>query len=347
MNLIKPPRLKKGDTVAVVTLSWGGPSVYPHRYAAGLRQLADTFDLRVVEMKHATADADWLYDHPEKRAEDWMEAVADPDIKAIVTSIGGDDTIRLLPYVDFDLIRNNPKIFMGFSDTTANHFMYLKAGVSSFYAPCVMVGFAENAGMHALTKDAVRKALFDPAPLGELRPSEEGWTNEFLAWQDPANQSVKRKMSPSAYRFLQGTKTVRGPLIGGCMEVLEMMKGTPLWPSPETFEGAVLFFETCGADVFPEKLSWWLRNYAASGIFENAAGVLFGRPGGDGLTEKDFDVYDETILRGLKEYGLTELPVVTRMDFGHTDPIAVLPYGATAQIDPAARTVTILDGAVV
>jgi muramoyltetrapeptide carboxypeptidase LdcA involved in peptidoglycan recycling len=77
-----------------------------------------------------------------------MEAFLDPSIKAIISTIGGDDSIRLMPFVDLNIIGNNPKIFMGYSDTTVTHFMCLKAGLSSFYDPAVMNGFAENTAMH-------------------------------------------------------------------------------------------------------------------------------------------------------------------------------------------------------
>ncbi len=346
MQLIKPKKLNKGDTVATVTLSWGGPSIFRNRYDIGVKQLEETFGLKVIPMANTLSDDADIYKNPQKRAQDLMKAFADPEVKAIISTIGGDDTIRLLPYIDFDLIRNNPKIFLGYSDTTANHFMCFKAGITSFYGPSIMSGFGENGGLHTLLKESIFKTLFNNKTIGEIKPSIEGWTNEMLDWGIPQNQNIRRKLNPSKWKFLQGNSKVTGHLIGGCMEVLEMIKGTALWPDFETFNGSILFFESCSKDALPEIFSYWLRNYCASGIMEAANGIIFGRPGGLNLQQSDFDAYDDTICRVLKEYGLQDKPVITQMDFGHTDPMFTIPYGIKAEIDCFNQTFSILENAV-
>ena len=130
--MIKPERLKRGDKVAVVSLSWGGlgEKEIIHKYYLAKDRLKNMFGLELVPTEHALKGSKFTYEHPELRAKDWMDAFKDPSIKAIFSAIGGDDTIRLLPYIDYDVIKNNPKIFSGFSDTTANHFMMYKAGVT-------------------------------------------------------------------------------------------------------------------------------------------------------------------------------------------------------------------------
>ena len=94
--MIKPEVIQAGDKVAAVSLSWGGPGAIPHRYEAGKRQLQDEFGLKVVEMDHTLHDPDWLWRNPQARADDLMQAFSDPSIKAIISTIGGDDSIRLL-----------------------------------------------------------------------------------------------------------------------------------------------------------------------------------------------------------------------------------------------------------
>ena len=103
--MIKPPKLQPGDKVAAISLSWGGPGTFPHRYQAGKHQLQATFGVQVVETRHALRDAEWLWRNPPARAADLMEAFADSSIKAIIATIGGDDEIRTLPFVDLDVIR--------------------------------------------------------------------------------------------------------------------------------------------------------------------------------------------------------------------------------------------------
>lgn len=346
--MIRPPRLRPGDTIAAVSLSWGGAATYPHRYAAGKRQLEAEFGVRVVEARHALRDANWLDLNPSARAEDLMDAFADPDIRGIVSIIGGDDSIRILPHLDIDVIRDNPKVFMGYSDTTVTHFACRKAGLVSFYGPAIMAGFGESGGIPPYLADSVRWTLFEPTPPGQILPNLGGWTAEFQDWSDPACQTRRRTLRPSpGWRWLQGKGTVRGPLIGGCAEVLEWLKGTPVWPEPEQWDGAILFLETSEEAPSAVALIRWLRSYGAMGILHRICGILLGRPGGPDLPLSKHKDYDTALLRVVAdELELTSLPIVTGMDFGHTDPFFVLPYGVTAEIDCTARKFSIVESAV-
>jgi muramoyltetrapeptide carboxypeptidase LdcA involved in peptidoglycan recycling len=347
MDMAKPIKLQPGDKVATVSLSWGGPGTFPHRYQAGKRQLEDEFGITVVEMPHTLSDAAWLQGNPQARADDLMQAFADPSIKAIISTIGGDDSIRLLPFLDLDVIRANPKVFMGYSDTTVTHLACLKAGLVSFYGPSIMAGFAENGGMFPYMVDSVRKTLFSPSPVGRIAPNLEGWTVEFLDWAEPDHQTCRRALTPSAgWRFLQGRGTHRGHLIGGCFEVLDWLRGTAVWPDPDLWQGVILFVETSEDVPSPTAVLRGLRIYAAMGILQRLSGLLFGRPGGQ-VDPARFDEYDEAISQViLEEEGLADLPVITRMDFGHTDPMFVLPYGIQAEIDCDAGQFRILESAV-
>jgi muramoyltetrapeptide carboxypeptidase LdcA involved in peptidoglycan recycling len=346
--MIKPRQLQPGDRVAAISLSWGGPGTFPQRYEAGKQQLQAEFGLVVVETPHARRDAAWLQRNPEARAHDLLEAFADPSIQAIFSTIGGDDSIRLLPYLDLEVIRAHPKVFLGHSDTTITHMACLKAGLVSFYGPALMTGFAENGGMFPYTIDSVRRTLFSPAPVGLVAPNLTGWTVEFLDWADPANQSRPRNLNPSeGWRFLQGQGTRRGPLIGGCFEVLDWLRGTDFWPEPATWQDAILFLETSEDAPPPTAVLWGLRALAAMGVLRRLAGILFGRPGGQ-VPPEQFAEYDAALLQVVaEEEGLTDLPIVTRLDFGHTDPVFVLPYGVQAEIDCAARQFSIAESAVV
>jgi muramoyltetrapeptide carboxypeptidase LdcA involved in peptidoglycan recycling len=124
MSMIKPRTLRPGDRVAAISLSRGWPSVYPRAYEDGKRQLQEAFGVEVVESRHAIADVHWLAAHPEARAADLMEVLKDPSIPGIVSTIGGDDSIRILPFLDYSVIRQNPKVFIGYSDSTITHFSF-------------------------------------------------------------------------------------------------------------------------------------------------------------------------------------------------------------------------------
>lgn len=343
--MIKAPKLQAGDKVAAISLSWGGAGELPHRYQAGVQQLEQHFGLQVVPTKHALKSVDWIYQNPKARAEDLMDALLDPSIKGIISNVGGDDSVRTLPYMDLQVIRDNPKIFIGFSDTTVTHFAFYKAGVTSFSGTSLLVGFAENNGMFAYQVKDIKRTLFSSSPIGIVQPNQDGWTTEHLDWFDASLQSQSRKLEQSSgWRWLQGQGQTQGPLLGGCVEVMEFLKGTEYWPNAEEWKGKILFLEPSEEHLEPNQLIWMLRNYAATGILKSIAGLIFGRPH-DNLHWKE---YDQALLKVIvEEEGLSQLPIVTGMDFGHTCPSFTLPYGIMAELDCEQQTFAIIENAVV
>lgn len=167
--MIKPNRLKKGDKVAILSLSRGmlGEGKFIHILDIAEERLEKEYGLEVVVMSNALKGIEYLYNNPKARAEDLMNAFKDKEVKAIINAIGGDDTIRLLPYIDFDIIKNNPKIFMGFSDTTVNHFMMYKAGLVSYYCTSLMNNWGEYVEINEYTKNA----FFNPTKTYEIKSS--------------------------------------------------------------------------------------------------------------------------------------------------------------------------------
>ncbi|MEL7313127.1 MAG: S66 peptidase family protein [Pseudomonadota bacterium] len=346
-ELIKPKMLRAGDTVAAVSLSWGGPGTIRERYEIGKQQIESTFGLRVVEMPNTCASPEFVVNNPQARVDDLNAALADPNIAGIVSTIGGEDSIRLLPFFDYELIARNPKVFVGYSDTTVTHYAFLKAGVSSFYGPSVMSGFAENGGMHRYLVDSVRRTLFQSEPIGELQPNRDGWTVELLDWSVPENNQQARQLTPSdEWRFAQGEGIATGRLIGGCIEVLDWLRGTELWPTLDYWQDAILFIETSEEAPPPTVVVRMLRSLAACGVLERLRGILFGRPGGQ-IDPSTFEDYDRALLQAVRdEFGRDEIPIVTGMDFGHTDPMMTLPFGALAEIDCEAGEVRLLEAGV-
>ena len=297
-------------------------------------------------MPHTLDPPEEVAKNPEARAADLMAAFADPSIRGIFSTIGGDDSIRLLPYVDFELIRSNPKVFIGYSDTTISHLMCFRAGLVSFYGPSIMAGFGENAGLFPYMVDSVRRSLFETDTIGVIEPHREMWCVEPLSWADPENQNLPRKREPATERtWLQGSGVVEGPLIGGCTEVLEKACTSSLWPARDRFEGAILFIETSEEGATPDMLAGWVRGYGEEGLIERIGGLICGRPGG-GIPAENFGAYDRALVDVVREFGRPDLPIVTRMEFGHTDPMFVLPFGVRARLDCERREFSILESAV-
>jgi muramoyltetrapeptide carboxypeptidase LdcA involved in peptidoglycan recycling len=344
MNLIKPNKLNKGDTIATVSLSWGGAGDEEilWRYNQGKERLETLFGLEVVEMPHTLSGTEYVYNHPKERAEDFMQAFADPEIKAVIACIGGEDSIRMLPFIDFDVIKNNPKIFSGYSDSTVPHFMCMKAGVSSFYGPAILTDFAENVSMSNYTVNAINKAWFNTEPIGENMPSDT-YTAQRLKWIVENRNTARQFYRNTGYELLQGAGKVEGKLIGGCLEVIAYIMGTTLFPPIEYFDNAILFLET--SEELPPV---WLvednfRHYGTMGILGRVAGLFWGKPQGGIYYEE----YKAVIKKVLAEFGREDMPVLYNGSFGHNEPKTILPYGAMAEINCESKSFAILESGVV
>jgi muramoyltetrapeptide carboxypeptidase LdcA involved in peptidoglycan recycling len=338
-SLIIPPQLVPGDKVAAVSLSWGGAGdpKYHHRYLAGVRALEKNFGVKVVAMPNTLKGSAFIYNNVRARVDDLHQAFADPDIKAVIPCVGGDDSIRIVDHVDLDLLRKNPKAFIGFSDSTITHFICLTAGLRSYYGPAIMTNLAGNMGPHPYLVDSVRKTFFSREPIGPVDPSTSGWTYEDLSWVMPGANSQLFPALP--WTFIQGQTAVTGRLLGGCTEAMAVINGTSIWPPADTWDGAILFLENFGEATSPDMLLNTLRNLGVQGVLGRLNGILFGRP--NGVPAERFSQYDEVLMKATKEFGRPDLPIITRMDFGHTDPSFVIPYGAMARIDPRKNTFSI------
>lgn len=345
--MIKPDRLKRGDKVAIVSLSNGmlGEEKFIHKYYLARQRLQEDYGLIVVPMENALRGAEYLYQHPEARARDLMDAFSDTSIKAIFNAIGGDDTIRLLPYIDFDLIRQNPKIFTGFSDTTSNHFMMFKAGLISYYGATVMTNFAEYVKINDYTRKMIEHTLFHPVDQLDI-PSAPYWYDDEdeKIWWSEENMTVPKAYHPEeiGYEILQGSGTVAGELLGGCVDVFIQLMGTPIWPALEQWQGKILFLETSEEDMSPDYLTWILRNLQAQGIFDKIKGILVGKPARRSKYEPYKAVYKKVIA---EEAGLPEIPIMYNVNFGHAEPIGVLPIGVKCGLDADCKTLTLLEKA--
>ena len=341
---VLPPRLRPGDTVAVVATSWGGPSVFPHVFERGLDVLRRVFDFEVREMPSARRAARELGADPRARADDLNAAFADPSVRAIVSSIGGVDSVRILPFLDPSLALANPKVLLGYSDTTTQLAFYNVAGLVTFNGPAVMAGFAQIEAFQGAV-DHVRSLLFEPAPTYEYRPFAE-WVDGYRDWRDPSNAgAVGELRAHDGWRWLQGSGVARGRLFGGCGEVLEMLKGTEFWPEPSCWDGRLFFIETSEDAPTPDTVSYWLRNYGMQGVFERISGLLVGRA--RDYSDEAKARLDELVVRVVaEEFGRPDLPIVSNLDFGHTDPQWVLPLGVLAEVDADAHTIRLLEPAV-
>lgn len=331
--MIKPQHLKPGDTVAIVSLSRGmlGAPHFLHKLDIAQQRLERHYGLHVVTMPNALRGSQYLYEHPEARAQDLMDAFRAPEIKAVFNAIGGDDTIRTLPYIDFDVLKNNPKIFTGFSDTTVNHMMMFQVGLVSYYGLSVMNNLSEYVEINEYTKEMMEKTLFYPQKTLDIPCSTyTAWESDKIRWKEENRNLRYPRHDNTGYEVLQGRGCVRGELLGGCLDTFIYLIGTPIWPTVEQWRGKLLLLENSEADMPPEVMLWLLRSLAAQGILKVISGIVVGKPGIQGKYEAYKPVLRQAVCT---EKGLSALPILYNVNVGHAYPIGVFPLGLEYEID--------------
>ncbi|HAX71532.1 MAG TPA: LD-carboxypeptidase [Anaerolineales bacterium] len=335
--MIKPPRLKFGDTIGIISPSWGGAEMFPHRVKQGVQCLRKLgFDVRLA--KHALNRKGFVSDAPENRAQDIHEMFADPDVKAIIASIGGDHSCHLLPLLDFDLIRSNPKTFMGYSDITVlNVAIWQRTGLVTFNGGTLLADFAEYPDMFEYSKEYFLKAVMGETPIGRIEPASH-WTDEFLDWGEKQDQTRPRNLLPSSGWTWLKEGSAEGRLVGGCLESLQHLRGTEYWAD---WQDAIFFFETSEDKPSPRTVDGTLMDYQNMGVFEKIRGLLIGRPMSYSDDEKQ--LLRDIVVERTRGYSF---PVVADMDFGHTAPQFTLPLGVTARIDSTRKRFEIVEGTV-
>ena len=334
---IKPPKLKPGHTIGIVSPSWGGAGRFPHRTERGVAFL-EAQGYKVKMGKHALNQRGAVSDTAENRAADLHAMFKDREVNAIIAAIGGDHSCHLLPLLDFDLIQAHPKIFMGYSDITVlNAAIWQLTGLTTFNGPALLTDFAEYPTMFEYTEAHMLKVLTEAEPLGEIEPSP-WWTEEHLDWELQLDSGRLRVQETSPGWSWFGRGRAEGPLVGGCLESLQHLRGTSYWPD---WDEAIMFIETSEERPSPATVDGILMDYENMSVLSQINGLLVGRPMGYSDAEKQ--QLREVIQERLDDY---DVPIITDMDFGHTAPQMTLPMGCLAEIDADDRRFSLLEAAV-
>lgn len=345
--MLKPKHLQKGDKVAIVSLSMGllGEPEFIHKYDIAKKRLEEDFGLEVICMENTLKGIKYLGENPKARAEDFMNAFRDKSIKAVFCAIGGNDAIKILPYVDFEVLRNNPKIFTGFSDTTSNHFMLYKAGVISYYGASVMNNFAEYVKINDYTLQAIKDTLFEPKENLEIKSAPYWYDDEDeKIWWGVNNINKLKEYHPEekGYEIIQGKGVVEGELLGGCLDVFSDIMDTEIWPTKEEWKGKILFAETSEEDMSPKFLESLLMRFKDQGILDVINGIIVGKP----AKRSKYEPYKEVFKKVVGEVAnRAEMPIMFNVNFGHAEPIGVIPYGVKLRLDADNKKLTLLEKA--
>ena len=338
-------KLRKGDKVAIVSLSSGmlGEEFCSHNIEIGVKRLKE-YGLEPVFMPNALKGIEYLQAHPEARAKDLKDAFLDESIAGIICAIGGDDTYRLLPYLMEDdefikAVEKYPKLFTGFSDTTINHFMFYKLGLSTYYGPNFICDLGEIADeMLPYTKKAFEGYL-EGNEFDEI-VSSDIWYEEREDFSRAAiGTERKTHKEECGLELLQGGEIFQGELLGGCLESFydiltdsryedekEVCERYGLFPNKEEWIGKILFIETCEEKPVPELFEREVLLLKEKGVFDAVNGVLVGKP----QDEAFYQEYKDILIKVIDN---EKLPIVYNVNFGHATPRCALQYGVVAKVD--------------
>ncbi len=330
------------NTLEIVSLSSGiiGESFAAHELRIGVDRLKE-MGLRVKFSRHALMGIDYLKNHPEYRASDLLEAYSDPDVDMILCAIGGDDTYRLLPYLfEHDELKNvvNDKVFLGFSDTTINHFMLHKLGVNTFYGQSFLADLCElDKDMLPYSREYFEE-LITTGTISEIRPSNV-WYEERTSFDESQIGIPRIPHKNDGFKLLQGPPAFSGKILGGCIDSIydifnndryedsiSMCMEYGLFPSLDDWRGRILLLETSEEKPAPEEYEKMLSVLKEYGLFEVVSGVLVGKP----MDETYSDEYQKLLVRVVDR---PELPVLYDINIGHAAPRCIIPFGINARVD--------------
>ena len=327
----KVSRLKNGSVVAVVSPSWSGPASYPWVYEEGIENLKKHLGFVIKEYPTTRGEAAYNASHPEERAKDLAQAFNDPEVDGVFCSIGGDDAVRLLPYLDQYEIA--PKFFMGYSDSTVLLAYFNQRGFVTFHGPSIMAGFAQPKDVNEEFNAHVKDFLMGTWESYFYKPYSQ-WAERFLEWnnKDSVNTPIAycsnegwRLQNPS------GVKVAKGVLWGGCVEVLEFMKGTKYWPvSESSWKDKILFFEVSDEGISESQVKWMLRNYGIQGALNISQAMIVGRFAN--MNDERRKAFESMVVDVVQKEFSSNIPIIFNVDFGHTYPQQIFPMGSEATI---------------
>jgi muramoyltetrapeptide carboxypeptidase len=327
--MIKPKKLEKGDIIAIISPSAGLASIFPHRLDNAIKFFKSQ-GYKIKEFPCTRKNIGWESALAEERAKDLTDAFKDKEVKAIICSIGGHTSNKILEFLDFEEIKKNAKIFCGYSDISVLHYaINKKSGIVTFYGPAAMTQFGEYPEPLSYTLEYFKKAVSITKPIGKIVPSSE-WTDEVLDWGKKEDLTRPRKMVKNkGFEWLKGGE-VEGEIIGGCLSSIVHLIGTEYWPE---HKNKILFLEIPeGQDITKglplAEVDSLLADLRIAKVFEKIKGLIIGRP--FRYSEEEQQKFKEIILENTKRY---DFPILYGTDIGHTDPIITIPLGVKAKLD--------------
>ena len=328
--------------IGIVSLSSGilGEDFVSHEVEIGIERLKK-YGIEVEFLHNSTKGIEFLKNNPKARAKDLIDAFKDDSIDMILCAIGGDDTYRLLPY----LFENNElemavkqKIFLGFSDTTINHFMLNKVGIKTFYGQAFLPDICELSNEMLPYSKHFFEELINNGKIKEIYPSDV-WYNEREDFSEKAIGISMEEHHNHGFELIRGNAKFEGKILGGCLESIfnifdnsryedsvYLCKKYEIFPSLEEWKNKILLLETSEEKPKPELFRKMILKLEEYGIFDVISGLIIGKP----QNEEYYEEYKQILLDEIKN---KDLSIVYNINVGHSTPRCIIPFGVNAKVD--------------
>ena len=340
MELRSPVKANAGDRVAVLSPSFAAPGIAPAVHEQALERLTAVTGLVPVEFPTTRM----VGASPRQRAADLNAAFADPEIRAVLATIGGDDQITVIPHLDAAHIAEDPKPFLGHSDNTNLLNWLWTNGVAGFYGGSTQVHLGPGPHVDPIHALSLRAALLTGGRLDLTDPGE----SEDIGrdWQDPRALSEFGDREPTEpWTWAGPARTVTGRTWGGCIEVVQWLLTAGRFPADAAvLDGGVLLLESSEELIPAREFGYITRSLGERGILAAVDAVVVARPPTSDHTVRPSpaerraqrDAQRDTVIDVVHSYN-PHAVIVVGPPFGHTRPQWIVPYGGHVTVDGATR----------
>jgi muramoyltetrapeptide carboxypeptidase LdcA involved in peptidoglycan recycling len=325
-------RLKQGDIIGIYSPSSPVTVTAPKRFNRA-KAFLESKGFQVLEGKLTGKSDFYRSGSIQERAEELNELIRNPQVKCIMSTIGGMNSNSLLPYIDYGAFAKNPKIIVGYSDVTAILLgIYAKTGIKTFYGPALVASFGELGSFVDYTYDYFKRMLMNEKALPYTLEKPPFWTDEFINWETQDRSKEKRE---NQWIIVNPGKT-QGRFIGGNLNTMQGIWGSEYMP--EINKGDILFIEDSLKDAATIERSFSFLKI--NGVFDKISGIILGKHelfDDKGTGRRPYEILLEVM-------GDTTIPFIADFDCCHTHPMLTVPIGASIELDGTNGNISIIEG---
>lgn len=323
-------RLQEGDKIGIFSPSSPITTTCPNRFYRA-KQFLQAKGFEIVEGKLTGKQDGYRSGSIRERAEELNALIRDPQVRCIMSTIGGMNSNSLLPYIDYEAFQKDPKIVIGYSDVTAILLaLYAKTGITTYYGPALVASFGEFPPLVEETYQYFAETVMGESSRIQTLTMPTEWTEEYIPWE---TQERSKLTHVNQWITVQPGRVV-GRLIGGNLNTMQGIFGTPYMP--EINKGDILLIEDSLKSAATIERGFSLLK--SSGVLDRVGGILLGKHelfDDQGTRRKPYEILQEVL-------GDSTIPIMAGFDCCHTHPMITMPIGARVELDATNQIVRIV-----